>query len=345
MATGKIKRLVYDCAVICILAGGLIYVCTHFIHPGRVVYTDNAQVKQHITPVNTRVQGFIKEIRFEEYKPVHKGDTLVIIEDAEFRLRMAQAEADLVNALAGQHAAGAGIAATQNNLSVNDANIEEVRVQMENAKRELDRYKRLLEEDAVTRQQYDNIYTAYEAAKARYESVSRMRTSVSLTKEEQTRRLGQNEAAVRLAEAEVQLARLNLSYTVITATCDGVTGRKDIHEGQLVQPGQTLVEIVDSEDLWIVANYRETQLHRISEGAEAIFTADAVPGVTFTGFVESISDATGAAFSMIPQDNATGNFVKVEQRVPVRIRLGKGNDEENVRRLRAGFNVECKIRY
>ena len=343
MITRKVKKLIYNIVIVCLLAAGLIYVCSRFFHPG-VEYTDNAQVKQHITPVNTRVQGFVQRICFDEYKPVHKGDTLVIIEDTEFRLRLAQAEADLANALAGQEATTAGIATTQNNLSVNDAGIAEVRVQLENARRELERYKRLLAEDAVTRQQYDNIATAYEATKARYEQVSRVKHSTSLTKNEQTHRLGQNEAAVRLAQAAVELARLNLSYTVITATCDGVTGRKDIHEGQLVQPGQTMVDIVDGTDLWVIANYRETQLPNIHEGDRVTLTADAVPGITYTGTVESISDATGAAFSLIPQDNATGNFVKVEQRVPVRISLA-GNDPERLKLLRAGFNVECKVKH
>lgn len=343
MLTRKVKKLTYNTVIVCLLAAGLIYVCSRFFHPG-VEYTDNAQVKQHITPVNTRVQGFIQRICFDEYKPVRKGDTLVIIEDTEFRLRLAQAEADLANALAGQEATTAGIATTQNNLSVNDAGIAEVRVQLENARRELERYKKLLAEDAVTRQQYDNIATAYEATKARYEQVSRVKHSTSLTKNEQTHRLGQNEAAVRLAQAAVELARLNLSYTVITATCDGVTGRKDIHEGQLVQPGQTMVDIVDGTDLWVIANYRETQLPHIHEGDRVTLTADAVPGITYTGTVESISDATGAAFSLIPQDNATGNFVKVEQRVPVRISLA-GNDPERLKLLRTGFNVECKVKH
>lgn len=105
-----------------------------------------------------------------------------------------------------------------------------------------------------------------------------------------------------------------------------------------------MVDIVDDSDLWVIANYRETQLSRIREGADVTFRADAVPGVVYKGVVESISDATGSAFSLIPQDNATGNFVKVEQRIPVRIRL-HGNAPEDVNRLRAGFNVECKVRY
>ena len=143
MITRKAQKLLYNTIIICLLAVGLIYVCSRFIHVG-VVYTDNAQVKQHITPVNTRIQGFIKKICFNEFQPVHKGDTLLLIEDTEFRLRLAQAQADLANALAGQQATTAGIATTQNNLSVNDAGIAEVRVQMENAELELNRYQKLL---------------------------------------------------------------------------------------------------------------------------------------------------------------------------------------------------------
>lgn len=344
MIARKTRRIIYNTLIICFLIGGIAYVCSRFIHLGNVEYTDNAQVRQHITPVNTRVQGFIKRICFDEFQPVKKGDTLVIIEDSEFRLRLAQAEADLSNAMAGRSVTTAGIETTQSNISVNDAGIEEMKVVMDNARRELQRYEKLLKEDAVTRQQYDNVKTAYQTAKARYEQASRARRSTSLVKNEQTRRLTQNEAAVRLAQASLDLARLNLSYTVITATCDGMTGRKNIHEGQLVQPGQTMVDIVDGTDLWVVANYRETQLPDIHEGAEVTMTADAVPGVTYRGVVESISDATGAAFSLIPQDNATGNFVKVEQRVPVRIRL-EGNSAADMKKLRAGFNVECKVKH
>lgn len=322
---------------------GLAYVCTRFMHPG-VVYTDNAQVRRQITPVNTRVQGFVKRICFEEYQPVRKGDTLLVIEDAEFRLRLAQAEADLANALSGSSVVAAGLETTRNDLTVSDAAIEESRVQLDNARREEVRYRNLLAEDAVTRQQYEQVQTACEVAEARYERLLRSKRSTSLGREEQARRLEQHAAAVRLAEAAVDLARLNLSYTVVLAPCDGVTGSKDIHEGQLVQLGQVLVDVVDGSDLWVIANYRETQLPRIREGAEVRMTADAVPGVTYRGVVEAISDATGAAFSLLPQDNATGNFVKVEQRVPVRISL-EGNAPEALGLLRAGLNVECKVAY
>ncbi len=340
----RLQKLIYNVVIVVIVFAGLGFVISRFCHFGDVEYTDNAQVHQHITPQNTRVPGFIKEIRFEEFQPVHKGDTLVIIEDSEFRLNLAQAEANLSNAMAGKTVTGASINTTSNNVRVTDAGIEEVKIQLENAKREYERYAKLLSQHAVTQQQHDNVKTAYDALKARYEQMNRQRQSVELVKHEQTNRLGQSEAGINLAKAQVNLARLNLSYTVIVATCDGVLGRKDISVGQLVQPGQTMVEIVDSSDMWVVANYRETQLPNISVGAKVRITADAVPGTVYEGTVERIADATGAAFSMIPQDNATGNFVKVEQRVPVRISL-KGNDKQNLAKLKAGLNVECEVKY
>lgn len=305
-------------------------------------FTDNAHIEQHITPVNVRVPGYIKEIRFEEYTKVHKGDTLVIIEDAEFRLALAQARAGLANAQAGSSATDAGINATSASISQAQAGIEEVRVQMENAKREDDRYAALLKKDAVTRQQYDGVHTAYLAAKARYVAVSHQKASLSNVKNEQGHRLSQSRAGIEAAEAAVRLAELNLSYTVIVATADGVIGHKDIHVGQLVQPGQTMCNIVDGSEMWVVANYRETQMPNIAVGSKVRMKVDAVPDVKFTGEVERISDATGAAYSMIPQDNATGNFVKIEQRIPVRIRLDKN---KSMGKLRAGMNVECEVEY
>ena len=337
-------RWTYNIIVLALLVMGSAVVILNFAHFGNVEWTDNAHVRQHITPVNTRVQGFIREIRFEEFQPVHKGDTLVIIEDTEFRLALAQAEAALVQAEAGSRATITGMATTSSNIGVTDATIAELHAQMENAQREDARFQKLLVQQSVTQQQADNIHTAYLAAKARYEAANRQRHSQTLVRSEQGHHLQQREAAIEVARAQLDLARLNLSYTVITATADGVLGRKDIHEGQLVQPGQTMVDIVAGNELWVVANYRETQLPHIAVGARVRISADAVPDVEYVGVVERISDATGNAYSLIPQDNATGNFVKVEQRVPVRISL-EGNRPEDLQKLRAGLNVECEIKY
>lgn len=332
----NIKKYVYNTVVIVLIAVGAIVVILNFFHFGNVEFTDNARVRQYITPQNTRVQGFIKEVRFEEFQKVKKGDTLVVIEDAEFRLRLAQAEADLARVEESSKATGTSIATT-------DAGIEEARVNLENAKREDARFEVLLKKDAVTQQQYDNVHTAYLSAKARYEQVAHSRATQTSVKTEQSHHLSASICSLRLAQTAVELARLNLSYCYIIATCDGVVGTKDIEEGMLVQPGQTMVNIVSSNSKWVEANYKESQLPDIHEGSEVEITADAVPGIVYKGRVERISKATGSAFSLVPIDNATGNFVKVEQRVTVRIKLD-GNRQEDLAKLHAGYNVECRVK-
>ena len=341
----KTKKLIYNITVLLLVIGGIIWVFSRFIHLGNVEYTDNAQIKQLIVPVNSRVQGFIKKVYFEEYQDMKKGDTLLLIEDAEFRLRVAQAEADYQNALSGKTVMTSTINTTQNDIAVSDAGIQEAKIRMDNAEREYIRYKNLLNQDAVTRQQYDAMKTNYDALKARYELLLRQKQTTTLVKQEQTQRLDQTYAGIKLAEAALEIARLNLSYTVIIAPCDGTTGRKDIQEGQLVQPGQTLVDMVDKNDKWIIANYKETQTANIHEGQKVDIKVDAIPNVIFKGIVKSISRATGASFSLIPQDNSAGNFVKVEQRIPLRINFSNGNKPEDMEKLRAGMNVECEVKY
>lgn len=339
----NIKKYVYNTVVIVLIAVGAIVVILNFSHFGNVEFTDNARVRQHITPQNTRVQGFIKEVRFEEFQKVKKGDTLVVIEDAEFRLRLAQAEADRARMEESSKATGTSIATTDAGIRVTNAGIEKARVNLENAKREDKRFEALLKNDAVTQQQYDNVHTAYLSAKARYEQVAHSRATQTSVKTEQGHHLSASICSLRLAQAAVELARLNLSYCYIIATCDGVVGTKDIEEGMLVQPGQTMVNIVSSNCKWVEANYKESQLPDIHEGSEVEITADAVPGIVYKGRVERISKATGSAFSLVPIDNATGNFVKVEQRVTVRIKLD-GNKPEDLAKLHAGYNVECRVK-
>ncbi len=337
--TKKILSYIITLAVI-IVAG--LWVASKFIHFGNVEFTDNAQVQRQIVPVNSRVQGYIKEIRFKEYEPVKKGDTLVIIDDADMRLRVAQANADYQNAIAGRTVADRSVGVASANEAVSEASIAEAKVLMENAAVDLERYRKLLEKDAVTRQQYDGADTDYKAKKARYEMLARQRSATSSVVAETRQRIAQNDAGIELAKALLETAELNLSYTVITAPCDGYASRKEIQIGQLVQPGQTLLDIVDGSEVWITANYKETQLVHIRPGSEVEIKVDAIPDKTFTGKVVSLSTATGAALSLLPQDNSAGNFVKVRQRIPVRIEL---TDNADLNLLRAGMNVECEVKY
>ena len=339
------KKILSYVIVAAVIVCAAVWVASLTFHRGNVEFTDNAQVRRYIVPVNSRVQGYIKEIRFDEFTPVKKGDTLVIIDDADMKLNLARAKADYSNATAGREVADRSVGVATAHVAVSDASIEEARVLMENARVDLDRYERLLEKEAVTKQQYDGAKTDYEAKKARYDMLARQRAASSNVVEETRRRIAQTDAGIELAQALVETAELNLSYTVITAPCDGFTSRRLIQVGQLVQPGQTLLDIVDTSDTWVTANYKETQTAHIAPGSEVDMRVDAIPGVVFKGRVTALSQATGASLSLLPQDNSAGNFVKVRQRIPVRIEFTGENRPEDMARLGAGMNVECEVKF
>lgn len=338
----RTKKILSYAVTLVVIIAATCWVASKFVHLGNVEFTDNAQIQRRIVPVNSRVQGYIKEIRFNEYEPVKKGDTLVVIDDADMRLRVAQARADYQNAVAGRSVADRTVGVASANVAVSEASIAEAIILMDNAAVDLECYTRLLEKEAVTRQQYDGIKTDYEAKKARYEMLTRQRSATSSVAAEIRQRIAQNDAGVELAKALLETAELNLSYTVIVAPCDGYTSRKEIQVGQLVQPGQTLLDIVDAGEVWVTANFKETQLKHVHPGSQVEIKVDGIPGKRFEGTVVALSSATGAAISLLPQDNSAGNFVKVRQRIPVRIEL---NDTTDLAQLRAGMNVECEVKY
>lgn len=334
------NKIIVNTAVIVLLLCALGWFISLFWHPG-VEYTDNAQVRKNIVPISSRVQGFVKEIRFEEFQSVRKGDTLLLIEDAEFRLAMAQAQAGYQNALVGESVAGAGLATTDNSILVTQSAIEEVKIQLANAEADYHRYKNLLEKGAVTRQQFDGVKTQYEGLKAKVATMERQIATTRSARNEQELHRQQSRMGIDVASAALNLARLNLSYTVITAPCDGVTSAKTIQEGELLMPGQRLLSIVSTEAPWVIANFRESQLGGIAVGSKVDIKVDALKGIAFSGEVEAIADATGAQYSPMAPDNATGNFVKIEQRIPVKIRIAAGP----VEKLSSGMNVTCKVRH
>ncbi len=339
------KKLLRNTTIIAIIAVALAWVCSHFIHLGAVEWTDNAQVRRNLVPINSRVQGYVSRICFDDFEEVKAGDTLVIIDNSEFLLRVAQTNAAYQRSLVDSTAMGTTISTTENNLSVSDAAIEELRIRMEQAERDYRRYEQLLVQKAVTRQQYENMKVNYEAMKSKYDMLVRQKTSTRLMKTEQVQRLGQRRSEIKSAKAALELAKLNLSYTVITAPCNGIASRKNIQVGQLIQPGQNLLSLVESDRVWIIANYKETQTANIADGMPVKIKVDAVPGVTYKGTVTTIANATGSQYSVVPVDNSTGNFIKVEQRIPVRIDFSKENSAKDLKRLRSGMNVECEVIY
>ena len=268
---------------------------------------------------------------------------MVIIEDSEYKLRLAQARADYQNALVGKTVMGTSIETTENNIAVTDASIKEVEILLKNAEADYNRYKILLEKEAVTQQQFEGIETKYESLKAKLETMRRQKQSTNLVKNEQTQRLEQNDLRIEVAKAALDLAELNLSYTVVLAPCDGTLSRKTIQEGELMMPGKPLFSVINDDDKWIIANYRETQRGNIDINNLVEVKVDAFPDEILEGKVIAISNATGAQYSVSSPDNSTGNFVKVEQRIPVKIAFTENNDKNIIEQLSSGMNVECKI--
>ena len=334
-----IRNITLNTVCIALTAWGITWAVKHFWRNVNFEVTNDAYVDQYVAPVNVRVAGYVKEVRFTEHQYVHRGDTLLVLDDSEYRIRVKEAEAALLDAEGSADVLASGMRTSQTNIAVQEANIEEARVKMEQAENDFRRYERLLAEESVAEQQYEQKKADYEAARARYEALRNGRTAAHSQYEESAKRHDNVQASIMSREAALDLARLNLSYTVVTAAYDGYMGRRTLEVGQYVTAGQTISYLVRGEDKWITANYRETQIDNIHIGQEVDVTVHALPGRHFKGVVTAISEATGSKYALVPTDNATGNFVKVQQRIPVRIELQDISDSD-MSRLRAGMMVE-----
>lgn len=336
------KKIAVTTAAVLILAGIALIISMYI--GSDTEKTDDAQIEQYISPVNIKVPGYIREIRFTEHQYVHKGDTLLIIDDREYIIALRQAEAALIDARSGRKAAGSTLNTASTNAAVFESTIEEAELRAEKLQHDYDRYSRLLERRATTQAVVEQYRTELDMARARVNALRQQRDAAQSAVCEVNQRLENAQAAIMRAEAALDMARLNLSYTVITAPSDGFLGRRTIEEGQLVSPGQTVTTIMPDGPKWIIANFKETQLSRIRTGQEAEITVDAIPGRTFRGKVAAISSATGSRYSMIPTDNSAGNFVKIRQRVPVRIEFADTVDDADSRLMAAGMMCEIKIK-
>lgn len=336
------RNLIGKIAAICLLLAGIIVIIGQFCD-NRYERTDDAQVEQYISPVNVKVAGYIREIRFTEHQHVNKGDTLLIIDDREYAIALQQAEASLMDAHSGRKVVGNSLNTASNSATVYDASIEEAELRVTKLQRDYDRYAKLLEKKASTPIVVEQYKTELDMAKARVRALKRQRQAAHSSVSEVSQRQENAEAAIMRAEAAVNMARLNLSYTVVTAPADGCVGRRAIEEGQLVAPGQTITMLIPDTRKWVVANFKETQMPRIHTGQTVDISIDALPGKHFSGTVTAISAATGSKYSMVPTDNSAGNFVKIQQRVPVRIDFGNELSMEDNRRMAAGMMCEIKV--
>jgi membrane fusion protein, multidrug efflux system len=318
-----------------------------FVFAQSHVETDNAQVDGHITPVAPKVQAFVAQVRVEENQHVDAGDTLVVLDDRDLKVRLQQAEADYAAAMAasgGRGRAGQAVsqlAASQAQAQSAQASVASAEAAARKASSDLERIRGLAAQKIVPAQQLDAAQAANDAAEANLEAARRQASAAGSVVAASGAAVSGAEARLAGARAAVENARLQLSYTVITAPISGVIGRRTVEQGALMQVGQTLLSIIPDRDVWVTANIKETDLADVAVGNSVEFTVDAYPGRHFRGHVESLSPATGARFALLPPDNATGNFTKVVQRLPVRVAVDGGADEQHP--LRPGMSVVVTI--
>jgi len=318
--------------------GGIAWASHFFFRYFRFEITNDAIVDQYITPINARVSGYIKDVRFTEHQFVHAGDTLLIIDDREYRIKQMDAEAALMDANNSASVVSSDIVTASTNVDVSESNIEELKARIWKLEQDVNRYKNLLDADAVSQQQYDQIKSEYDAQKAHLNALLKQKDAMKSTSTEVSKRLGNAQANILRRQADLDMANLNLSYTVIVAPYNGYVGRRTLEEGQLVQAGQTITSLIKEDEKWVTANFLEKQIENIYIEQEVRIKVDAISNLTFHGRVTAISEATGSKFSMLPTDNSAGNFVKIQQRIPVRIDFVNISPED-MQKLRAGMMV------
>jgi len=352
----KKRNPIFLVILILLVIVGAWFGISKYIHGQHHEETDDAQISADITPVIPRVSGYIKEIKVNDNQYVKKGDTLVVIDDRDFVIKLQEAQAALAAAQsnlqiakATSNAAKANISTSAASVGTIDAQIDAARVNVWRTSQDYDRYSNLIKDHSVTQQQYEQALAAKQTAEKQLailqeqkKQASTQTNAVAVQSNATAQQSGAANAVVEQRQVEVEAAKLNLSYTVVTAQQDGLVSKVNVQPGQVVQAGQSLFALVHSNNIWVTANFKETQINKMRVGQKVIVTADAYHKHEFEARLASFAPATGSTFSLLPPDNATGNFVKTVQRVPVRIEFTNPSDSL-VRQLRPGMNVAVDV--
>lgn len=299
--------------------------------------TDNAQIETSIVPVLTRISGYVKEVSIKDYDSVKQDQLVVAIDDAELQAILAEQKADLLQSNADLANAKAQLDNAILSLKNNKGVIDLKTIRQNKTASDLQRDQNLYKEQAITKKQLDE--TEYQSVSANQE-VANAQTEYATANNKITvlrENLNRASAIIQMKEAKIKETELKLSYTKITAPVNGKIGKKNISVGQFVQAGTPIFSIVNDSSYWVVANFKESQLQSLSEGKKVKLRVDAYPDLAVTGTIVSLSDATGAKFSLLPPDNSSGNFIKVTQRIPVKISID--NQSAFKDKLRAGMSV------
>src|SRR5215217_6913064 len=347
-AEPRLKRPRLPLIIVGVLALGLaIWGLNRYLYSRHHVSTDNAQVDGHITLISPRVGAFVSRILVDDNQHVAAGDTLVVLDDRDLKVRLDQTEAELHAAEAAVGSRGragqarAEFQASRAEAAGVQATVAAAEADYKKAAADVERYRSLAAQKIIPAQQLDAAEAAASAAAANLESAGRQAAAAGSQVSASGAAVRSADARLAAAQASVDNAQLQLSYAYIAAPVAGIVARRNAEVGALVQVGQTLMSIVPDENVWVTANLKETQLTHIRVGDRAEFTVDAYPDREFEGRVESLSPATGARFALLPPDNATGNFTKVVQRVPVRIAVDQPAGTPVP--LRPGMSVDITI--
>jgi membrane fusion protein (multidrug efflux system) len=329
-ANGKRKRAA--AVLVVFLLAALIVGSILWARSQSRITTDNAFVDGHVFSISSRVPGHVLRVLVNDNQFVRKGELLVELDSADYRVKVSNSTAQVDVARNETSSIYAQVDAAK-------AALNSDRARLEQADLDLERGKALFRKEVIPKEQLDRLQTARKVAESKLRetegSVRRATALLGLTGS------GSRDAQIVQKMAELDQAKLNLSYTRIFAPSDGYITRKSVEPGNNTQAGQALMALVSLDDAWVTANYKESQLTHVRQGQKVEFTVDSYPGRSFTGYVDSIMAGTGAAFSLLPPENATGNYVKVVQRIPVKIRIDKSSDPQHL--LRVGMSVEPTI--
>lgn len=339
--TDKKRNTILTILSFIFLLAGAVWILSLFFDFSQYEKTNNAQVDAYMNNIAARATGFITTIKFEENQLVHQGDTLVILNDEEYKIKVKQAEADLAVAEGNLHSLQQSIVTSSSNQAATKAKLAGDFASLEKAQKDYVRFKNMYADSAVTQNQYDQVVAKLQSTEAYLKSgENELLASGSIAKQSLTN-LEAAKATVARKQADLDAAKLQLSYTIITAPIDGIVGQRTLSVGDLVSTNQVVASIVLKQK-WVTANFKETQVERIKKGQEVSITVDALDNKEFKGKVVGFSPATGAKFSMVEPDNSTGNFVKITQRIPVKIVFEASS--EALEELKPGMNVTVEVK-
>jgi membrane fusion protein, multidrug efflux system len=321
MGSALLKLVILPLIVLLAIAGSRVW---HYMNSYES--TEDAQIDGHIAPISSRINGTVARVYVEDTQYVKAGALIAELDPRDAQAAVDSARANLAQAEAQVESARADAISAEAKVRQADATNAQ-------AQKDAERYISLLGQHVVARSDYDDKIRAAAVDQAALESERANSNAVAKT-------IGSRAAAVKAAQAALDQAMLNLEYTRITAPMSGVVGKKSVELGERVEPGQQLLAIVPLDDIWITANFKETQIRKIVPGQRVTVEVDAT-GRTYEGYVEGMAGASGEKYSLLPPENATGNYVKVVQRLPIKIRLKPGQNDDH--RLRPGMSVEPTV--